>query len=262
VSATNSKGRSLASDNEDATTAVSTTTPSTPGKPTGLKAVVVSGSTVELYWTAPASDGGAEITTYSIEQSNDGEAPWAASTASDLTAGATPDDKAYFAIDGLTAGTAVHFRVRAVNDSGDGAPSNVVKVIPTPGTGYPAAPTEFVVEANGPAEINLTWTAPTGDDTGGAKITGYMIEYTEKESTAGDAPALPWKILRANTGNDKTEYSNTGLMPVTKRWYRVTAMNADGETGTASSTATAVSAAISATTTAKSAMAFRRHRRA
>ena len=227
VAAINSKGRSLASNLADATTAASTATPSVPRAPTGLRAVVVSGTIVELYWTAPTNTGGAEITTYKIQRSVDGNTGWD-ETGATVT---TPDDKAYFGIADLSAGTAVHFRVLGINTAGDGAPTKGVKAIPTP-DGHPAEPTALVVEANGPAEINLAWTAPTED--GDADITGYMIEYTEMENDT-PAPILPWKKLKTTT-NDDTKYSNTGLSPVTKRWYRVSAINADDERGPVSAT--------------------------
>lgn len=225
-----------------------------PDAPTGLRAVVVNGTTVELYWTAPTNDGGAEITAYEIQQSTDGRTGWTASTATGLLtgedAGNTPDEKTYYEIDGLTestTGTTMHFRVLAINTSGGGAPSNVVKAITTPSAGHPAKPDDFVVEANGSAEINLAWTAPTGAGTGGADIAGYMIEYAEMAGTgdAADAPvgALPWKELKTTT-NDDTKYSNTGLSPVTKRWYRVSAINADDERGPVSDTAAATTTAV------------------
>ena len=205
---------------------------SPPDAPTGLRAVVVNSTTVELYWTAPTNTGGAKITDYKIQGSANGRTSWDDANATALTNGNTGSDKGYVSLDGQTAGTAVHFRVRAINASGDGAPSNVVKAIPTPTDGHPAAPGEFVVEENGPAEINLAWTAPTGDGTGGADIAGYMIEYTEMENDT-PLPILPWMELMTTT-NDDTKYSNTGLSPVTKRWYRVSAINADDERSPAS----------------------------
>ena len=71
--------------------------------------------------------------------------------------------------------------------------------------------------ANGPNEINLTWTEPA--DTGAGPITGYKIEYSKNNM-------LPWMEVR--TTNDDIMYSNTGLAPETTRFYRVSAINIAG----------------------------------
>ena len=76
-----------------------------------------------LAWAAPASNGGNNITDYTIEWSNDGGTTWhtvirTASTA--LTATVT----------GLTNGKTTQFRVSAVNSSGTGPASSTVTTIP------------------------------------------------------------------------------------------------------------------------------------
>ena len=68
-----------------ATVTGTTDPPVAPEAPTGLTARVVSGEArVDLSWTAPANTGGAPITGYKIEASNDGNTSW---TEVDTTAG-------------------------------------------------------------------------------------------------------------------------------------------------------------------------------
>ena len=92
----------------------------------------------------------------------------------------------------------------------------------------PGAPTGLTATADGPTEIDLSWTAPSDD--GGAAITGYRIEV----STDGSS----WSDLVANTNSTATSYSLTGLTAWSTRHYRVSAINSAG-TGTASNTANA-----------------------
>ena len=236
VSAINSKGsRGPASTTVNETTASSTTPVSVPGAPTGLKAVVVNSTTIELYWTAPGNTGGSKITGYKIEQSDDGNSDWTPMAGNGRTEGVTADAKPHDPITDLTVGETKHYRVRAINTAGDGKASGTVSAATTPDSGYPGQPAGLTASANGPSEINLAWTAPT--DTGGAEIAGYKIEYSETADSDDDTEGdLPWKELKT-TRNDDTKYSDTGLDPVTKRYYRVSAINEDDERGQVSVTA-------------------------
>ena len=96
----------------------------------------------------------------------------------------------------------------------------------------PGAPTGLTATADGPTEIDLSWTAPSDD--GGTDITGYRIEV----STNGSS----WSDLVANTNSTATSYSHTGLTAWSTRHYRVSAINSAG-TGTASNTANATNGA-------------------
>jgi hypothetical protein len=71
-----------------------------------------------LTWSAPLSNGGASITDYTVEQSNNGGVSWvaiphSASTATSLN------------VTGLTQATSYRFRVSAVTSFGAGTPSAV-----------------------------------------------------------------------------------------------------------------------------------------
>ena len=101
--------------------------PVPPGSPTRLTAVMVAGKAqVVLSWTAPADTGGAQITGYKIEASDDGSDPWTlVYTTSGNDTGYTDDGTDS---NGPTfgEGTTRYYRVSAINSAGEGPPATVV----------------------------------------------------------------------------------------------------------------------------------------
>ena len=85
-----------------------------PGAPTRLTAIANGQTQIDLSWSAPSDDGGASITGYTIEVSEDGTA-W-----SDLAADTGSAGISYSHL-GLTAGNTRHYRVSAINFAGTGA---------------------------------------------------------------------------------------------------------------------------------------------
>ena len=100
-------------------TATSAVTPATvavatvPGQPTGVDGFAGDG-TVDVYWTAPASNGGFAITTYTVTAYDSGSAP-----AGSCTAYAVTD----CTVEGLTNGEEYTFKVVANNRLGGGTAS-------------------------------------------------------------------------------------------------------------------------------------------
>ena len=113
VSAINPEGTGRASDTDSAVTDAATK----PGKPTGLTATADGQTEIDLSWTAPSDDGGADITGYRIEVSTDGSS-W-----SDLEAD-TGSSSTRYSHTGLAAGSTRHYRVSAINSEGTGPASN------------------------------------------------------------------------------------------------------------------------------------------
>ena len=221
----------------------SATTDAVPGAPTGLTATANGRDSIDLNWSAPASDGGAAITGYRIEWSADGTSDsWA-----DLVANTNSAAVAY-SDTGLAASTTRHYRVSAINAVGTSAPSGTDSATTDAATA-PDAPTGLTATARGKGTIVLSWSAPASD--GGAAITGYRIEW----SADG---AAPWSDLVANTGSGATGYPDTGLADETTRHYRVSAINAagtsapsntaSGTTGTAPGAPTGLTATASGRT--------------
>ena len=90
-----------------------------PGAPEGLTAAGNGQTEINLSWTAPTDDGGADITGYKIEVSPNGSS-W-----SDLE-GNTLSTNTSYSHSSLTAGSTHHYRVSAINSAGTGPASNVV----------------------------------------------------------------------------------------------------------------------------------------
>jgi fibronectin type 3 domain-containing protein len=109
-------------------------------------------------------------------------------------------------------GRTYEYRVRAVNSSGDSAPSNRARrQIPmTP----PAVPTGVALTVTSGTQIDLAWTDASKNET------GFTIERRadgEEFAKVGD--------VRANV----TRFRDTGLTPGTTYTYRVKATNAGGD---------------------------------
>ena len=143
-------------------------TPSTtPAAPTGLTATAGNGS-VALSWTA-GGNGGSAITgwKYLKHSSNNWDNDWTAVP----NGGASTTS---YTVPSLTNGTAYKFKVRAVNDNGDGAASAVsASAMPSaPATASPGKPTVTAVIPIGGC-ILVRWQPPADD--GGSAITGYEI---------------------------------------------------------------------------------------
>ena len=185
--------------------ASATTDPVVPDAPTGLEAEKNGPYEIDLSWTAPGYDGGAEITGYVVEVSETGSEPWDSLAHVAATS---------YAHGNLEPATTRHYRVSAINAAGVGDPSEPASATTDPVV--PDAPTGLEAEKNGPYEINLSWTAPV--DSGGAEITGYVVEVSETGSGAWDSLAHV----------AATSYAHGNLDPATTRHYRVSAVNAAG----------------------------------
>ena len=177
-----------------------------PGAPTGLTAT--RGNTqVVLSWTAPASDGGSQVTGYELYVGTtadlSGNAPVARVTGTVVT------------VTNLINGTRYYFRVTAVNRVGEGRPSNEVSAVPLT---VPGAPTGLTATP-GDSQVTLSWAAPTS---GGAAINGYLI--FEGTSPGGEnRNPVNGSLVNA------TSYTVTGLTNGTTYYFRVIAVNAAGQ---------------------------------
>ena len=153
--ATNSAGTSTSS---PASTAV---TPA--GKPsivTGASATASNASAV-VRFTAPASNGGAPIVSYTVT----------ASTGQTCVITPTFPDPLGCTVNGLTNGTAVTFAVQA-NNGAYTSDSSTATIAVTPAT-VPGAPTGVTGTSSEPGKVTITFTAPASN--GGSAITEYVI---------------------------------------------------------------------------------------
>ena len=96
---------------------VSATTKTTaPSAPRSLSVGSIADTSLTLSWTAPSSNGGSAITSYSIKQYS---GTGCSGTSTTLTSSSTSKS-----VTGLTAGSDYAFKVQAINTSGAGAYSN------------------------------------------------------------------------------------------------------------------------------------------
>ena len=215
VSAINSAGTGPASDVATGITAPA----SVPGEPRELTATMGLERRIDISWSTPDDDGGADVTGYRIETSDDGSS-W-----NDLVSNTGAIETTH-THSGLRGGATHHYRVSAINSAGTGETSITAIGITAPATA-PVEPTELTATTNWEKWIDLSWTVPADD--GGANITGYRIEVSEDGSK--------WSDLSADTGDSAATYSHLRLEAEITRHYRVSAINSAG-TGPASNTAT------------------------
>ncbi len=192
VHATNAVGSSAESAPSAAVTPVSA-----PGAPTAVTAAP--GDTqATVSFTAPASDGGSAITSYTVTSSPGGLTATCASSPCVVT--------------GLTNGTAYTFTAQATNAIGASAASSASPAV-TP-LGAPSAPS--VTATVGDGQVTVSFAAPGN---GGSSITGYQV------STDGGAT---WSTLSTTETGGTVTGTVTGLTNGTTYSVQVRAVNAQG----------------------------------
>jgi hypothetical protein len=180
-------------------------TPSTvPDAPTAVSGTH-GNTTVDLTWSAPSSDGGSAITSYTVKYSTDGTNYTAFGSTFPSTSGT---------VTGLTNGTPYTFKVVATNVNGDSADSSASAAV-TPST-TPGAPTG-VSGTHGNTSVALTWSAPSS--TGGAAIDYYTAAY----STDGTNYTAFGSTFPSTSG------TVTGLTNGTAYTFKVSAHNLNGD---------------------------------
>jgi len=231
VDAVNDADLHSAASAEASATPVSPTT--APGSPSGLTATA-GNAQVSLSWTAPASDGGAQITSYDIYDGTTGNVKTTAPVASSKGTSVT--------VKNLANGTTYYFKVAAVNTVRVGPASSAASATPAAAVTKPAPPTGLTATP-GHGRVILSWTAPGSD--GGAGISGYLIYQGISPGGEAGTPVNGAPV-------SATSYTVTGLTNGTTYYFKVAAVNDAKRQGNDSgeASATPVSAAASASATA------------
>ena len=186
---------------------MTTTLSGVPGIPS-LTVRTEDANTIALTWTVPA-DNGDPITGYEIEWSTDGtEGSWTGLT-NPGAADTSHDDG------GLGPDTRRYYRIRAVNNTGEGSWSTVRNTVTPPAV--PGTPT-LSAAANGESGINLSWDPPADD--GGADISQYELHVSTDGGSNYFRLTSPSASARA--------YTHSGLQPGTTRHYQLRARNRAG----------------------------------
>jgi uncharacterized repeat protein (TIGR02543 family) len=209
--ATNSAGTSSSS--------VASTAVTPAGKPsivTGVSATASNASAV-VRFTAPASDGGAPLASYTVT----------ASTGQTCVITPTFPTPLGCTVTGLTNGTEVTFTVRANNGAYTSDTSTASSVV-TPAT-VPGAPSLVTATTTSPNKATVTFTASTS--TGGSAITGYVVTSspggftcTTTDPTAGcevsgltnGTPYTFSAVAQNVLGNSAASAASSAVTPVGK----------------------------------------------
>jgi len=189
-----------------------------PSAPTSFTATAASSTQINLSWAAPATNGGAAVTSYTLKRG-----------ATTIYTGAGTS----FSDTGLSPATGYSYTVLATNSIGNGPTASASAT--TPAT-VPTAPTSFSATAASSSSINLSWAAPSSN--GGAAVTSYTLKRGATTIYSGGG----------------TSFTDTGLAGSTNYSYTVLANNSAGAGPTASASATtpssaSVPGAVSATVT-------------
>jgi hypothetical protein len=174
----------------------------------------VSSSSIELSWSAPLSDHGAEVTSYVLETQ-------AAASASSRSKGAATSwqrtwqgPQCRCTVDGLKPGRSYTFRVKAVNSRGVGCASDptTAATIASP----PGAPDKVVVTQRAANFVRVKWEFPSQDN-------GAPVEFCMLEMAGVDGQ------FRAIYTGTETSHRVQGLQPLTQYMFRAAAFNAAGQ---------------------------------
>ena len=162
-----------------------------------------------MSWTTPSSDGGSAITGYRVYRG----------TAPNPTVALIPDLGLVtsFLDSGRTNGQIYYYKVTALNAIGESVASNEANATPAAPASAPSAPQSLQATA-GNAQVSLAWSAPSSD--GGSAITGYRVYR-------GTAPN-PTVALIPDLGL-VTSFLDSGRTNGQIYYYKVTALNAIGE---------------------------------
>jgi fibronectin type 3 domain-containing protein len=187
-----------------AVVSATTTASPVPAVPTGVTAVAVSSSQIDVTWQDVSGESG-----YRVERSLDGVGGWSvvATTGADVTS---------FSNAGLTASTTYWYRVAAYSTGGSSAPSAVVSATTqaVADTQPPSVPTKLKATA-AKNKVNLSWTGSTDSGSG---VAGYRVY---RSSTGLDGS---FTLLTTTTSTSASVTAASGVA----LWYQVTAYDLAG----------------------------------
>ena len=163
--------------------------------------------TIEIFWQAPAMDGGSPITLYGIAVYDSG--------GGGVFFHSVDSTIRRYTIINLTNGIKYVVKVRAINAIGSSAEA-IYRTV-EPGL-RPSVPQNAAAESAGNTAALVTWDAPTGD--GGADIGWYVVQSSSTN------PADPVIKFSAH-GYDRQRYV-TGLSGVSEYTFKVYAVNDPG----------------------------------
>ena len=189
-----------------------TGTPMTkPQKPTDVTITEFGDESLTVSWTAPTGiegTGGSPVTGFKIQWKLNSDADWNTNTYTKID---DDDGKSPYTINqGLANGTKYDVRVLAVNgnenlDDNTSDPSEAATGTPSR---KPHKPTGVDITDYGDGWLEVTWTALTGDATGGSTIKNYIVQWKSganyDTTNQGTPTTSPYKITNLNNGTPYT----------------------------------------------------------
>ena len=231
---------------EWSTSAMDTVAAVVPGKPTLFTAV--SGTTVTLTWVAPAANGGAAVTAYTIQVSTTGTGGWG-SLATKVGDDASHDHT------GLRAGDTRYYQIRASNSVGAGEWSDVASA-----TIAGAAPLDRETpDATSPDGLRAQGDRLDAGATAGTSTTSITLNWDAPTLPTSDPPITvnsyeieqwndatqAWDLVTTDNVATDTTATVTGLKGVTKYYYRVRSVLSDDSKGMWAEQTSATTVAVS-----------------
>ena len=184
--------------------------PTAPSVPQNVAADTSTANQATLSWGAPVDNGGAAISTYSLEYKLSSSSTWIPIT---VTAPATSQT-----LTSLAAGQ-YDARMSATNSAGTSATTAVVNFTvtnPNAPASAPTSPQNLTVTSPTPNSLTASWQVPASD--GGSTLTQYTLEYKLSSSNTWN----PVVITAPSTGHTLTN------VPAGSYDVRITATNAIG----------------------------------
>lgn len=179
-----------------------------PPAPTGLTAIPMSSSQINLTWV----DSATTEVGYKIERCT------GAGCSNFVQIAIIGANVTTYLSTGLSSSTSYSFRVRAYNAGGESGYSNTATAATLSASALPSAPTNLAAAAVSKNQINLSWTDNSGNEN------GFRI-FRCKGSTCSNF------TLIATVDTNVTSYADPGLAANTTYRYRVNSYNTSGNSG-------------------------------
>jgi chitodextrinase len=186
-----------------------------PTVPTGLVATPVSGTRIDLTWSASSDSGGSGLKGYNVYRG--------ATLIASQVQGLSYQDT------GLTSGTSYGYRVSAIDNVGNESAQSSIAQATTLDSAAPSVPTGVSATPISSSVISVSWSAST--DTGGSGLAGYRIFRDGVFVTQANG----------------TTFTDTGRAASTLYSYRISAIDNALNESAQSTAATATTLAPSAT---------------
>ncbi len=206
--------------------------------PIGLTAAASSSSVIGLSWNAVTPPAHCTISSYSVYRSTtSGFTPSSSNLIASGVTGTT------YSNTGLAASTTYYYVVEAVDGDGPSGPSAQGAATTQSGgascSAVPSAPAGLSATASSSSVIGLSWSVVTPPTN--CTVSSYSVY---RSTTSGFTPSSSNLIAAGVAG---ITYSNTGLAASTTYYYKVEAVDANGNSA-ASTQTTATTQAVSGST--------------